>query len=64
MCELDTDQLPQDDETAKLLLKWFAGKQFARKEVVDLIADMSEDRDYANWETDELITAGYIKEVA
>jgi DNA polymerase IIIc chi subunit len=59
MYELDTDQLPRNDETAMLLLKWFAGKQFTKKEVVDLIADMSEDREYAKWEFDQLVDAGY-----
>ncbi len=64
MYELDTDQLPRNDETAMLLLKWFAGKQFTKKEVVDLIADMSEDREYAKWEFDQLVDAGYIIEAS
>ena len=61
---LDTEfSLDEEDSTAEALRKFFGDREFTKKEAVDYIADLSEDREYAKWEFEQLVEAGYIKEV-
>jgi len=59
---VDAEFSSEDDPTARALQKFFGSKEFTEKEAIDFVTDMSEDREYAKWEFEQLLAAGYIKE--
>jgi len=60
---IDVTALPSDDSTALALWEFFHNKELTQKEIVDFITIMSEDKEYAKWEFEQLVAIGAIREI-